>query len=71
MIKNLVVKGAREHNLKNIDIEITKATQEQIDALSFLQGFQVQANQALPLTLFMQRDSADMLKAFPLMQGSF
>ena len=49
MNKNIVIKGAREHNLKNIDLN-----------LLFLQVFQVQANQALLLILFMPRVKEDM-----------
>ena len=54
MNKNIVIKGAREHNLKNIDLTIPR------DKLIVLQVFQVRANQALRLILFMPRVKEDM-----------
>jgi len=43
-IDKLVVRGAREHNLKDVSIELPR------DALIVLPGFQAPVNQALPST---------------------
>ena len=52
MEKDIIIKGAREHNLKNIDVKIP--------SLSYLQGFRALVNHLWRLIQFMQRDKEDM-----------
>jgi excinuclease ABC subunit A len=53
--ETIIVKGAREHNLKDIDIEIPR------DSFTVITGFQVQENLLWLLILFMQKDKGDIL----------
>ena len=34
MLKNIVIRGAREHNLKNVDVEIPRDTLTELTGLS-------------------------------------
>ncbi len=54
MMKNIVVKGAREHNLKNIDVEIPR---EKLVVLTGLSGSGKSLLHLIPFTL---RDNAVM-----------
>mgnify|MGYP000396944174 CR=1 FL=1 len=55
MEKDIIIKGAREHNLKNIDVKNTTRK-----SLSYLQGFRAPVNHLWRLIQFMQRDKEDM-----------
>lgn len=59
------IKGAREHNLKNIDISIPK------NKLTVVTGLSGSANRLWRLTQFMPKGSAVMWKACRLMPASF
>ena len=63
--KNIFVKGAREHNLKNIDISIPK------DKLTVITGLSGSGKSSLLSTRFTPRGSAVMWRAFPPMRASF
>lgn len=54
MEKDIIIKGAREHNLKNIDVKIPR------EKLSYLRGFRAPVNHLWRLIQFMQRDKEDM-----------
>ena len=53
-MKSIQVKGAREHNLKNIDIEIPR------DELVVITGLSGSENLLWRLILFMRKDREDM-----------
>ena len=53
-ISNITVRGARQHNLKNISVEIPRNT------LTVITGLAVRANRLSLLTLFMPKASAVM-----------
>ena len=63
-IDKLVVRGAREHNLKDVSIELPR------DALIVLPGFQAPVNQALPLTPSLPKVSVVMSNLFQHMPDS-
>ena len=50
----IIIKGAKEHNLKNVDIEIPR------DKLVVLTGLSGSGKAPLLSILFMRRDSEDM-----------
>ena len=54
MEKDIIIKGAREHNLKNIDVKIPR------ESLSYLRDFLAPVNHLWRLIQFMQRDKEDM-----------
>jgi excinuclease UvrABC ATPase subunit len=65
MNKNIVIKGAREHNLKNIDLTIPR------DKLIVFTGLSGSGKSSLALILSMPKGSAGMLSRCHHMQGSF
>jgi len=65
MIKKIVIKGAKEHNLKNVSVEIPK------DQFVVITGLSGSGKSSLALTLSMQRDKEDMLKVYLLMLVNF
>ena len=65
MEKNLTVKGARVHNLKNVNVEIPR------DKLVVLQVFQARVNLLSRLIQYMRRVKDAIWKVFPPTQGSF
>ena len=65
MIKKIVIKGAKEHNLKNISLEIPK------DKFVVITGLSGSGKSSLALTQYMLKDNEDMLKAYQLMQDNF
>ena len=65
MIKKIHIKGAKEHNLKNISLEIPKDKFIVITGLSALESL------LLPLTLSMLKVKEDMLKVYQPMQDNF
>ena len=62
--KNLLVKGAREHNLKNVDIEIPR------EKLVVLRDFPAPENHRWPSIRSMRRASGAMWRAYPPMRAS-
>ena len=58
---SIVIKGAREHNLKNVDVEIPR------DKLVF----PVLVKAPWPSTPFMQKVSVAMWRVFPAMRANF
>ena len=65
MIKKIVIKGAKEHNLKNISLEIPK------DKFVVITGLSGSGKSSLALIQFMLKDKEDMLKVYQLMQDNF
>ena len=65
MLKKIVVKGAKEHNLKNVSLEIPK------EKLIVITGLSGSGKSSLAFDTFMQRGKEDMLKAFSLMLVNF
>ena len=60
----IVIKGAREHNLKNVDLELPR------DKLIVMTGLSAPASRAWHLTRSMPTASAAIWKAFPAMPAS-
>ena len=58
-MKNIIIKGARQHNLKNINVEIPR------DKLVVITGVSAPGNRRLRSTRSMQKDSDDMLNRSP------
>ncbi len=54
MEKDIIIKGAREHNLKNIDVKIPR------EKLVVLTGLSGSGKSSWRLIQFMQRDKEDM-----------
>ena len=65
MNDKIIIKGAREHNLKNIDLEIPR------DKLIVMTGYQDPASPLLLLILFTPTDKEDIWKAFHRMPECF
>ena len=65
MIKKIVIKGAKEHNLKNISVEIPK------DQFVVITGLSGSGKSSLAFDTFMQKVKEDMLKVYLLMQDNF
>ncbi len=65
MIKKIVIKGAKEHNLKNISLEIPK------DKFVVITGLSGSGNHLLLSIQFMQKVKEDMLKVYLPMLGNF
>ena len=63
--KNIFVKGAREHNLKNIDLEIPR------DQLVVFTGLSGSGKSSLAFDTIMPRGSGGMWNLFPPMPASF
>ena len=64
MLKNISIRGAREHNLKNVDVEIPR------DTLTVLTGLSGRASPAWLSTPSMPKASAAMSKACRPMPAS-
>ena len=65
MLDKLIIKGAREHNLKNIDVEIPK------NKFVVVTGVSGSGKSSLKLLIqFILRDKEDMLKVYQLMQDN-
>ncbi len=62
---SIVIKGAREHNLKNVDVEYRAIS------LSLLRGSPVLVKAPWPSTPFMQKVSVAMWRVFPAMRANF
>ena len=60
----IVIKGAREHNLKNVSLELPR------DKLIVMTGLSGSASRALPLTRSLRMVSAAIWKAFPATPAS-
>jgi excinuclease UvrABC ATPase subunit len=65
MIKKIVIKGAKEHNLKNISVEIPK------DQFVVITGLSGSGNHLLHLIQFMLKGKDVMLKVCQLMLVNF
>ena len=65
MIKKIVIKGAKEHNLKNISLEIPK------DQFVVITGLSGSGKSSLAFDTFMLKVKEDMLKVCLLMQDNF
>ena len=65
MLKKIVVKGAKEHNLKNVSLDIPK------EKLVVITGLSGSGKSSLALTQYMLKDKGDMLKAYPHTQDNF
>ena len=63
-MKQIEVRGAREHNLKNIDLDIPR------DKLVVITGLSGSGKSSLALTRFMPRGSGVMSKAFRPMRAN-
>lgn len=63
--KYIEIKGAREHNLKNIDISIPK------DKLTVITGLSGSGKSSLAFDTIYAEGSAVMWRAFPPMRASF
>ena len=61
----IIVRGAKEHNLKNVNVEIPR------NKLVVITGLSGSGKARLLLIPFTPRDKDDMLKAFLLMQECF
>ena len=64
-VEKIVVKGAKEHNLKNVSLEIPK------DKLVVITGLSGSGKSSLHLTQFTLKDREDMSKVCLLMQDNF
>jgi len=65
MLKKIVIKGAKEHNLKNISLEIPK------DQFVVITGLSGSGKSSLAFDTFMQKVKEDMLKVYLLMPDNF
>ena len=65
MIKKIVIKGAKEHNLKNVSVEIPK------DQFVVITGLSGSGKSSLAFDTYMQKVKDDMLKVYLLMQDNF
>ena len=65
MIKKIVIKGAKEHNLKNISLEVPK---EKFVVITGLSG---SGKSSLAFDTIYAEGQGDMWKAFQPMQGNF
>jgi excinuclease UvrABC ATPase subunit len=63
-MKNIIIKGAREHNLKNISVTIPR------DQFIVITGLSGSGNQPSHLTLSMLKDNGGMLNHSPHMPAS-
>ena len=64
MVNKLIVKGANEHNLKNVDIELPR------DKFIVFTGLSGSGKSSLALILYMQRVKEGTLKVYHLMLDS-
>ena len=65
MIKKIVIKGAKEHNLKNISVEIPK------DQFIVITGLSGSGKSSLAFDTIMLKVKEDMLKVYQHMLGNF
>ena len=65
MLKKIVVKGAKEHNLKNVSLEIPK------EKLVVITGLSGSGKSSLAFDTIYAEDKDDMLRVYLLMQDSF
>ena len=65
MIKKIVIKGAIEHNLKNISLEIPK------DQFVVIIGLSGSGKSSLAFDTIYAEDKGDMLKAYQLTPDNF
>ena len=65
MLKKIVIKGAKEHNLKNISLDIPK---EKFIVITGLSG---SGKSSLAFDTIYAEGNEDTLKAYQLMQDSF
>ena len=65
MLKKIVVKGAKEHNLKNVSLEIPK------EKLVVITGLSGSGKSSLAFDTLRLRGREDTLKVYPLTQGNF
>ena len=64
-MKKIVIKGAKEHNLKNVSLEIPK------DKFVVITGLSGSGKSSLALIQSMQKVKEGMLRVYPLMQDNF
>ena len=65
MIKKIVIKGAKEHNLKNISLEIPK------DQFVVITGLSGSGKSSLAFDTIYAEGKEDMLKVYLLMPDNF
>ena len=65
MLKKIVIKGAKEHNLKNISLEIPK------DKFIVVTGLSGSGKSSLAFDTITQKAKEDMWKVFPLTLDNF
>ena len=65
MLKKIVIKGAKEHNLKNVSLEIPK------EKLVVITGLSGSGKSSLALILYMLKDKEGMSKAYLLTHVNF
>ncbi len=65
MIKKIVIKGAKEHNLRNISLDIPK------DKFVVITGLSGSGKSSLAFDTIYAEVKEDMLKVYQLMQDNF